>query len=52
MVSIGWVVLAFMVGSIIGAILVGLMAINARSEDPLPERPAEPLVDDSDLELV
>ena len=54
MVSIAWVVFAFMVGSFIGAILIGLMTINARGDDdgPLAERPGESLADDSDLELV
>ena len=52
MVSIAWVVFAFMVGSFIGAVLIGLMTINARSDDPLAEHPSESLADDSDLELV
>ncbi len=52
MVSMAWVVFAFMVGSFIGAVLIGLMTINARSDDPLAEPPSESLADDSDLELV
>ena len=53
MVSMAWVVFAFMVGSFIGAILIGLMTINARGDDDgsLAERPGA-LADDSDLELV
>ena len=54
MVSMAWVVFAFMVGSLIGAILIALMSINARGDDddPLAKHPGESLADDSDLELV
>lgn len=52
MVSIVWVIYAFLAGSCAGAILIGLMAINAHRGEPLLERTSEPIVDDHALQLL
>ena len=50
MASVWWVVLAFFAGGLAGAILVALMSINRREEEPSAP-PLEP-VDESRLRLL
>ena len=51
MVSIWWVLLGFMAGGYLGAMLVGLMRINPAHEDPLLELSTQQSVAETELRL-